>query len=82
MMKMWCEQSLVCLADFRLSPMELIFEPAQGPQRQCATVNITRDDLLEDQEIHEIALNSTDVYVNLGIQSATQLIITNFDGVY
>ena len=60
--------------------VQLIFEATQGPQSKCAIVNITRDDGLEDLETHSVFLNSSDTDVQPGPLSATQIIITNFDG--
>ena len=68
------------LADFNFTSEQLMFAAGQGPQTVCTTVNIIRDDVLEEEEIHDISLSSNEIDVIIGAQSVTQLVITNFDG--
>ena len=68
------------LADFNFDSEQLLFEDGEIPQTVCTTVSVTRDDILEEEEMHDISLSSNDEDVIIGVQFVTQIFITNFDG--
>jgi len=51
------------------TPMELVFE--QGTARQCASISISDDAILENNELFSVQLTTTDQAVMLSPSSAT-----------
>ena len=72
--------NLYFFADFSLASTQLLFDAAQGPQTVCTTVTIAIDNIIEDQEIYDLTLNSSDVDVLIGTLSVAQLVIANTHG--
>ena len=72
--------NLYSFADFNLASTQLLFDAAQGPQTVCITVTIVIDNIIEDQEIYDLTLDSSDVDVLIGTLSVAQLVIANAHG--
>ena len=66
------------VTDFSIEGTELTFPATVGSQMNCSEVNITSNDGFENVETFFISLTSTDPDIITG--PATQLIISNFDG--
>ena len=67
--------------DFLSLVDQLIFNPGNGLQRDCATITVTNDTILEDDELFSVVLTTTDPDVTISPNTAV-VTLTNDDGKY
>ena len=67
--------------DFLSLVDQLTFNPGSGLQRDCATITVGSDTILEDDESFSVVLTSTDPDVTINPNTAV-VTLTNDDGKY
>ena len=67
--------------DFLLPANQLTFNPGNGLQRDCATITVTSDTILEDDESFSVMLTTTDPDVTISPNTAV-VTLTNDDSKY
>ena len=67
--------------DFLLLTNQLTFNPGNGLQRDCATITVGSDTILEDDESFSVALTTTDPDVTISPSTAV-VTLTNDDSKY
>ena len=67
--------------DFLSLVDQLTFNPGSGLQRDCATITVGNDTILEDDESFSVVLTSTDPDVTINPNTAV-VTLTNDDGKY
>ena len=68
-------------SDFLLLTNQLTFNPGSGLQRDCATITVVSDTILEDDESFSVVLTTTDPDVTIDPNTAV-VTLTNDDGKY
>ena len=67
--------------DFSLPTTQLTFNPGNGLQRDCATIMVGSDTILEDDKSFSVELTTTDPDVTISPNTAV-VTITNDDSKY
>ena len=67
--------------DFLLPTTQLTFNPGNGLQRDCATITVGSDTILEDDESFSVVLTTTDPDVTIN-PNTTVVTLTNDDSKY